>query len=175
MNPISIAWSLLGEVEKIVRPGYIISFFLFSIVIVSHLGFFDLSAGPNIASASWGLLNFSVVLFAYAIWRAEKGSMSYAAAEMAKGAMLAGSCVFLHRLWWAVGVWLKPEDGSLPYWEFSVEFRWITVFFVIGIVRGVLRATAPFIRKLLKKYPPQIFVCFELAVVFLAGISQLAV
>lgn len=130
-------------------------------------GFYSNSEITAISNSLWGLGALVAALMAHhAISR--KGLLTDAALELCYGVRIAGLGVFIHRLWWNVGIWLRPEDA--PYWDVTVEYKWVTALMIAMIARGSQRAAAPYVRAMFK---PWAALMIEVVISLLAVLSAI--
>lgn len=117
-----------------------------------------------VSNSLWGLGALVAALMAHHAVKGRPDLLTPAALELCYGVRIAGFGVFLHRLWWNTGIWLRSEGEA--YWHVTVENKWVTALMIAMIARGSQRAAAPYVRAMFKPWA-------ALAIEF--GISALAV
>lgn len=161
-------WSALISVQPLVPAGSVQAAVLIIATAIFVFGGMSTHQITAMSNSTWALDALLTALVVHVALRTQFDEMTEAAREVAYGLRMGGYCVFLHRLWWNFGIWLRGDDGK--YWDVTTDHRWVTVLLIAGIARGGQRAAAPILRKVLR--PPMARVA-ELSVAALSIASAL--
>lgn len=94
-----------------------------------------------LGNALWGGSALALATFAqYLLWtRAAK--LAPATRTLLQWSRLPGVCVMAHRLYWNLGIWMRPEGREYAHW--ATDSRIVTLALVLGICAGTYMATRP--------------------------------
>lgn len=113
--------------------------------VAAFFGWLDASEITAASNGLWMGVSGGAALLAHVVLHRQHETLTAAARQVARGIRQTGACVALHRLWWNIGIWMRPEDAL--YWDVTTDHRWVTVLLVVLIAQGAQKGSRPIVRR----------------------------
>lgn len=101
------------------------------------------SATTAAGNAVWGGVGLATALGLHWILHYGRDDLPAFVRESFEWGRVPGICVALHRTYWNVGIWYRPDGAS--YHPLILEYKFCLFVLIAGIVVGTVKATTPYL------------------------------